>query len=88
MGVLIEGAWRDGELPQETGASGEFRRADSRFRDRITADGSTAPSLPWLFAPIQVISIGRGFPLITFSLAFAAVRVLSPCRTRVHRREE
>ena len=40
MGVLIEGAWRDDELPQETGAGGEFRRADSRFRDRITADGS------------------------------------------------
>ena len=30
--------WR---VPQETGASGEFRRADSRFRDRITADGSS-----------------------------------------------
>jgi glutathionyl-hydroquinone reductase len=41
MGVLVEGAWRDGELPQETGASGEFRRADSSFRDRITADGSS-----------------------------------------------
>src|SRR3954471_4494556 len=41
MGVLVDGAWRDGELPQETGASGEFRRADSRFRERITADGSS-----------------------------------------------
>src|SRR5499425_2587225 len=41
VGVLIEGAWRDGELQQETGSSGEFRRADSRFRDRITADGSS-----------------------------------------------
>jgi glutathionyl-hydroquinone reductase len=41
MGVLIDGSWRDGELPQETGASGEFRRADSAFRDRITADGSS-----------------------------------------------
>ena len=40
MGVLVEGAWRDGELPRETGTGGEFRRADSRFRDRITADGS------------------------------------------------
>ena len=38
MGVLVEGAWRDGELPQETGAGGEFRRTDSRFRDRITAE--------------------------------------------------
>jgi glutathionyl-hydroquinone reductase len=41
MGVLIEGAWRDEELHQEVGRSGEFRRADSRFRDRITADGSS-----------------------------------------------
>ena len=41
MGVLIDGTWRDEELPQETGSSGEFRRADSRFRDRITADGSS-----------------------------------------------
>src|SRR3989442_4533909 len=41
MGVLIEGVWRDEELPQETGRSGEFRRSDSRFRDRITADNSS-----------------------------------------------
>ena len=38
MGVLIEGVWRDQELPQETGRSGEFHRADSRFRGRIAAD--------------------------------------------------
>lgn len=41
MGVLIEGAWRDQELPQETSAGGEFKRVDSAFRDRITADGSS-----------------------------------------------
>ena len=41
MGVLIDGEWRDEELPQELGQTGEFRRADSRFRDRITADGSS-----------------------------------------------
>jgi putative glutathione S-transferase len=41
MGVLIDGIWRDEELPQETGGSGEFKRVDSRFRDRITADGSS-----------------------------------------------
>jgi glutathionyl-hydroquinone reductase len=41
MGVLIDGQWRDEELPEETGKSGEFRRKDSRFRDRITADGSS-----------------------------------------------
>jgi glutathionyl-hydroquinone reductase len=41
MGVLIDGQWRDEELPQERGQEGDFRRADSRFRDRITADGSS-----------------------------------------------
>jgi putative glutathione S-transferase len=39
MGVLIDGAWRDEELPEEVGRTGEFRRADSRFRDRVTVDG-------------------------------------------------
>jgi len=41
MGVLIDGVWTEGELPQETGGIGEFKRADSHFRDRITADGSS-----------------------------------------------
>jgi putative glutathione S-transferase len=41
MGVLIEGAWREEELPQETSAAGEFKRVESAFRDRITADGSS-----------------------------------------------
>ena len=34
MGVLINGIWRDEELPQEIGRVGDFRRADSSFRDR------------------------------------------------------
>ena len=41
MGVLIDGIWRDEELPQETGKGGEFKRVDSSFRDRVTADGSS-----------------------------------------------
>jgi putative glutathione S-transferase len=41
MGVLIDGKWTDGELPQETSATGQFKRVDSSFRDRITADGSS-----------------------------------------------
>src|SRR5690348_17744094 len=41
MGVLIQGVWRDEELPQELGGTGDFRRMDSSFRDRITADGSS-----------------------------------------------
>lgn len=41
MGILIDGKWTDEELPAETGKAGEFRRSDSRFRDWITADGSS-----------------------------------------------
>src|SRR5579862_9590002 len=41
MGVLIDGKWTDGELPQETSQSGQFKRADSVFRNWITADGSS-----------------------------------------------
>jgi glutathionyl-hydroquinone reductase len=41
MGVLVEGRWREDDLPQEIAASGEFRRIESRFRDRISADGAT-----------------------------------------------
>ena len=41
MGVLIEGRWREEDLPQETAASGEFKRVESSFRNRITADGSS-----------------------------------------------
>ncbi|HZE61144.1 MAG TPA: glutathione S-transferase C-terminal domain-containing protein [Burkholderiales bacterium] len=41
MGVLIDGHWREEELPQETSARGEFARIDSAFRDRITADGAS-----------------------------------------------
>ncbi len=39
MGVLINGEWRDEELPVEYPKDGEFKRIDSAFRDRITADG-------------------------------------------------
>src|SRR5215471_12986205 len=41
MGFLIPGVWREEEFAQETGNRGDFRRADSRFRYRITADGSS-----------------------------------------------
>jgi putative glutathione S-transferase len=41
MGVLIDGVWRDEQLPEETGAAGDFKRKDSSFRGQITADGSS-----------------------------------------------
>jgi putative glutathione S-transferase len=42
MGVLINGEWRDEELPVEYPKAGEFKRIDSRFRGHITADGSSS----------------------------------------------
>jgi glutathionyl-hydroquinone reductase len=41
MGYLLNGQWVDGNPPEEFGKSGAFERIDSRFRDRITADGSS-----------------------------------------------
>ncbi|HTV38185.1 MAG TPA: glutathione S-transferase family protein [Xanthobacteraceae bacterium] len=41
MGVVIDGKWTDEQLAAETGKAGEFLRAESQFRDRITADGSS-----------------------------------------------
>ncbi len=41
MGVLIGGKWSEGELSAETGEAGQFKRVDSAFRNRITADGSS-----------------------------------------------
>jgi putative glutathione S-transferase len=41
MGILVDGQWRDETLPAETGKRGEFNRAASAFRDRISADGAS-----------------------------------------------
>lgn len=40
MGIVIDGQWRDEEFTDET-QGGEFKRKESRFRDRITADGAS-----------------------------------------------
>jgi putative glutathione S-transferase len=39
MGCLVDGTWYADD-PPPTGASGEFRRPASVFRDRVTADGT------------------------------------------------
>ena len=41
MGIVFDGQWRDEELSAETDLSGAFKRAESQFRDWITADGSS-----------------------------------------------
>jgi len=41
MGILLNGQWRDEDLAAETGKTGEFQRIESRFRDRVSADGAS-----------------------------------------------
>ncbi len=41
MGMLVDGQWTEEDPPVEVGKSGDFRRIDSRFRDWVTADGSS-----------------------------------------------
>ena len=73
MGVLIEGIWRDQELPQETGGIGEFRRADSAFRDRITADGSSEyPAEPGRYH----LYVAHGCPWAHRTLIYRALKKL------------
>src|SRR5438477_3664254 len=73
MGVLIDGVWRDEELPQEVGRSGEFRRADSRFRERITADGSSGFKAE---AGRYHLYVSHGCPWAHRTLIFRALKKL------------
>jgi putative glutathione S-transferase len=41
MGILINGRWSEEELAAETDTAGAFQRSESRFRDRISAEGSS-----------------------------------------------
>ena len=41
MGILVQGQWREDELPTETDLAGAFPRSESQFRNRITADGTS-----------------------------------------------
>ena len=87
MGVLVEGKWQDGELPQETGAGGEFRRTDSSFRDRITANGSSgfkaepgryhlyvAHGCPWAHRTLIYRSLKKLNDAITVAYALPGLR--------------
>ena len=73
MGVLIDGQWRDEELPQETGAAGNFQRIDSVFRDRITADGSSGFKAE---AGRYHLYVAHGCPWAHRTLIFLALKKL------------
>ena len=73
MGVLIAGQWRDEELPQETGAGGDFKRADSIFRARISANGHTGYRAE---AGRYHLYVAHGCPWAHRTLIFRAIKRL------------
>lgn len=87
MGVVIDGQWRDEELPEETGKAGEFKRTESRFRERITADGSSgfkaeagryhlyvAYNCPWAHRTLIFRALKKLEGAITISAASPSLR--------------
>jgi putative glutathione S-transferase len=44
MGLLIDGVWKDEEPPGRHAEDGSFQRAESAFRNWITADGRPGPT--------------------------------------------
>jgi putative glutathione S-transferase len=73
MGILVDGKWRDEELKTETSARGEFRRAESKFRDWITADGSSGFKAE---AGRYHLYVSDGCPWAHRTLIFLAVKKL------------
>ena len=73
MGVLINGRWSEERLPQETGKSGEFLRAESVFRKFITADGSSGYKAE---AGRYHLYVTMGCPWAHRTLLFRAVKQL------------
>ena len=87
MGVLINGQWREEELPVEYPKDGQFKRIDSAFRDRITADGSSgfkaepgryhlyvAYGCPWAHRTLIYRALKKLEGLISISAAIPGVR--------------
>jgi putative glutathione S-transferase len=87
MGILYDGRWRDEELPQEAGKAGEFLRADSGFRDHVTADGSSgfkaetgryhlyvAHSCPWAHRTLIYRSLKKLNDAITVAHAIPGLK--------------
>ena len=73
MGVLIDGKWRDEELPQETAQGGAFQRTDSIFRNLITADGSSGFKAE---AGRYHLYVAHGCPWAHRTLIFRALKKL------------
>jgi putative glutathione S-transferase len=77
MGMLIDGRWTE-DVPPETGATGEFRRIASAFRQRITADGSSGfPAEPGRYH----LYVGYHCPWAHRTIMFRALKDLEDAIT-------
>ncbi len=87
MGILVNGRWSEEELSTETGTTGAFQRSDSRFRDWITADGSSgfkaepgryhlyvAYNCPWAHRTLIFRTLKKLEDAITVSCALPDIR--------------
>jgi glutathionyl-hydroquinone reductase len=87
MGILIDGQWREEELLAETDQTGAFLRSDGRFRDWITADGSSgfkaepgryhlyvAYNCPWAHRTLIFRALKRLEPAFTVAYALPGIR--------------
>src|SRR5262245_13553917 len=87
MGVLIDGQWRDEELPVEYPKDGQFKRGGSPFRDRITADGASgfqaeggrfhlfvAHNCPWAHRPLIYRGVKKLDHAISVAYAVPGIR--------------
>jgi putative glutathione S-transferase len=87
MGILVDGKWRNEDFTDETGRSGDFRRIESRFRDRVTADGSSgfkaeagryhlyvAHSCPWAHRTLIFRALKRLDRAISVAYAIPGMR--------------
>ena len=87
MGILVEGQWREEELPAETNPAGGFQRSNSHFRNRITVDGSSgfkaeagryhlyvAYNCPWAHRTLIFRALKKLERAITVAYALLGVR--------------
>jgi glutathionyl-hydroquinone reductase len=64
MGILVQGSWRDEELPTETDSVGAFQRSESQFRNRITVNNESSEIIRMLNSEISGYR-GRRYGLLS-----------------------
>ncbi len=87
MGYLLDGKWTGGEPAAEAGAHGQYTRSPSRFRDVVTADGSSgfpaaagryhlyaSHGCPWAHRTLIFHALKRLDGIVSVSIAIPGAR--------------